>query len=116
ALTNNSQPRVVRRYLVGTHHRAVFTADALVIQVPDNSGQWVFVISFDGTPLETARIGAVVAGRGHMLQSRSLLTDRQRSDASPAFVLVQAVQSVASHHASFATAAGAKIYFECIML
>jgi hypothetical protein len=54
--------------VVRTLHHAVLTTDALIIEMTDDTGEWVFVVSQDGATIEAAGINAVMAGGGDVLE------------------------------------------------
>src|SRR5262249_27576573 len=105
------------RHVIGTLQNAILAADALIIEMPDNSGERVFVVSVDRATVHASRIDAMVTRRRHSLLNRfGYRASKQHSDISPGLFAVQAVQIVASGHARLTAGASVEINRKRILL
>ena len=78
--------------VVGALQDAVFAADALVVEVSDNAGIWLFFVGSDGAAVHAFGFEAVVAGSGDgLLEAGGVLVAFEEADVAPGFVFVEAV-------------------------
>lgn len=57
-------------HVVGTFEHAILTADTLIVQMPDDAGNRIFIEGVDGTAFQASKLDAMVTRSGHMLQNR----------------------------------------------
>ena len=68
ALADDALGRVVLGHVVGAHQRAVLAADALIVEVPHDAGDRVFVVGQRRAAVQARRLQAVMAGGRDVLQ------------------------------------------------
>ena len=106
ALANDTLGRTVNGNIVRTHEHAVLTTDALIVQMRDDSRDWVLFISIDGASMHASRLKTVVTRRRHVLNDRLRFgSANQQADVSPKLTILEPVQIVARRDARFTTAA-----------
>ena len=90
--------------IIWTCHRAVLAANALVVEMPDNSRSRVFLISVDRTDIRARRVEAMMARGCHMLKNGKLRrAAKHEVHVARRLAFVQAVQVVAGRDACLAS-------------
>ena len=85
--------------------------------MPDDTGERVFVVSEDGTTIETPRIGAMMTGRGDRLLKRlPPIAAEEQPDVAPRFIVVQSVERMTGRDAGFASGAFVEVNLKGILL
>ncbi len=113
ALANDALTRVELGRIVRAGQRAILAAEALVVEVPDNSRERVLFVGVDRAGVEAGRIEAMMARGCHMLEDRQLrpAADNE-ADVAPGLALVQPVEIVAGRHAGLAAGTPVEIDLE----
>ena len=71
AFTDDAEARGILRHFVGALEDAILAADALIIEVPDDAGGWIFFVGEHGASIEAGRIDAVMTrGRDGLLERK----------------------------------------------
>jgi hypothetical protein len=96
---------------------AVLTPDALIVEVPDDSGNGILLVCEYWAAVQTTGINAMVAGGSYNLLKRipPMVTDQQTGFA-PGFAVVQAIERMTRRDTRFAAAAFIEIHFKCELL
>ena len=117
AFAHDSKRRIVLWNFVGTFQDAVLAADALIVEVLDDSGDWIFFVSEDRAPVEAAWIDAMMTGGSNScLERGGSGPSVKRTDRAPGFIFGEAVEAMAGRHAGFATGAAIQIDIEGVLL
>ena len=74
AFADDPERFAVHGHVVRTLERAVLAADALVVQVADDSRLRVLIVGIDRAPCQAARIDAMMAGRCDRLLKGTVLS------------------------------------------
>jgi hypothetical protein len=107
----------ILRHIIGTLHRAVLAAYALVIQVPHDTCFAILVVGKHRATFETCGFEAMVACGGHRLKVRlSGLHAGDQSNVAPGFILLESVQGMTRADASLAAGAGIEVDRERTLL
>ena len=114
AFANDPQALGVLRHFVRALHDAVLAADALVIEMADNAGYWIFVVGKDWTTVETGGVDAMVASGGDVLLNGRRAN--KKSDTAPCFGFVKTIERVTRGNAGFAAGTFFKVNFEGVLL
>ena len=72
ALAHDALGLAVTGHVVGALQDAILTADALVIEMPYDSGNRIFLVGINRASVEAGRLDAMVAGGRHVLQHGKL--------------------------------------------
>ncbi|GAB4243398.1 MAG: hypothetical protein OHK005_07740 [Candidatus Methylacidiphilales bacterium] len=88
----------------------------MVIQMPDDTGDGVFLVGQDRAAFGAGGLQAMVAGSGDgLLMRQAALLSKEETDIAPGFTLVQTVETVAGTDAGLATGAFVKVHLEGIL-
>jgi len=74
ALSDDAFGWTVNGDVIGTHEHAVFAANALIIQMFDDSGDCVFFVGVDGASVHARGFKTMMTGRGNVLDGGFLLS------------------------------------------
>ena len=125
ALAHDTARLGILWHFIRTHHHAVLAADALVIEMTNNTGDRILVVGQHRTTIQTARVNAMMAcGRYVLLKCRcastcSIIPGRithEQTHPAPGFVLIKSVQSVTCADAGFAPGTFVEINFKGVLL
>jgi hypothetical protein len=113
---HDAETVVVFGNIIRALEHAVLATDALVVEVTDDAGEWVFFVGEYGATIETAGIGAMVTGAGYgLLKRMGASAANQHADVAPSFFFIEAVEGVATGDTGLAARAGVEIYFEGVL-
>ena len=70
ALAHDAKPIGVMRHFVGAFKNAILATDALVIEMPDNSGEGIFFVSEHRAAVQAGWVDAMMASSGDRLLIR----------------------------------------------
>ena len=116
AFADDAEAFVEFRDVVGTFQDAVAAANALVVEMADDAGDWIFFIGDDRTAVEAGRVGAMVTGGGYgLLVRRGGCATVNQTNVAPGFVVIEAVKRMTGGDAGFASGAGVEINFEGVL-
>ena len=117
ALAHDAEPLGVMRHFVRTFEHAILATDALIIEVPNNSGEGIFFVSQDRATVQARRIDTVMtSGRDCLLVRQISLIAHEKSDGAPGFIILEAVKSMTGSDAGFAAGAFIQVHFESVLL
>lgn len=117
ALSHNALAFGVFWNVVWAFQNTILAADALIVQVKDNSGFGVFFISQNGATIRTCWVFTVMAGCCHCLLIGMIrCAAMNQTDISPCFILLQTVEAMTCRNAGLAACAAIQIYGKCILL
>jgi hypothetical protein len=110
AFADDAFGAVVLGHVVRASQRAIAAAEALIVEMADDAGERIFLVSIDRARLHASRLQAVMAGRGDVLDHRQIAGAAvQEANVAKGFVVVEAVLVVTRGDAGFATRAEIKI-------
>jgi len=116
AFADDAALRGIFRNVVGTFENTILAADALIIEMTDDAGVWIFFVGENGAAIETGWIDAMMAGSGDDLLIRfSFGSADEQADAAPGFIIVEAVEGVTGANAGFATGAVVEVDSEGVL-
>jgi hypothetical protein len=117
AFANDAAFRRIFWNVVRTFQNTVAAADALIVEVFDDAGDWIFFVGENRTPIQAGGVDAVMAGGGDVaLKGFAAANAVKDADAAPDFTIVEAVEGVTGGDAGFAAAAFIEINFEAVLL
>ena len=117
AFADDTEPLRIMRHFVGTFEHAVLATDALVIEMPNNSGEGIFFVSQHRAAVQAGRIDAVMArSRDGLLVRQFGFIAYEKSDRAPRFIILEAVKRMTGSDAGFAARAFIQVYLKGVLL
>jgi hypothetical protein len=110
AFADNAAAGRIPGYIVRTFEHTVLATDALVVEVTDDPGEWIFFIGQDGAPMQAGGFDAMVTGRGDgLLIGFRLRTSMEQADGAPGFIFLQSIERMTGAHTGFASGASIEV-------
>ena len=129
AFPDDAPPRRIARDFVRTFHHAITAADALIVEMPDDSGRGILFIREHRATEEAGRFDAMMTGGGdgalnreHLVAGRRTGRARDRDlaeqhpDIPPALVVVESVQRMTCRDAALASGTPVEVDLEGVLL